>query len=314
VSTHRRLDAGAASAGRACTPRAPRSADRPAEETIWTLQRLVGNRAVARALDAEYSEALEPEMEQSVLVEELVPDDEGAAPDTAPPAAGFEAAGMTGTTPFGDPVDPRHLRCAHAFINGGQTGTIAWSGGAGAGAHANEGSGSIQTQLPPTFVSSAGPAAGKFSSAITAGTGVVSVTRSFLGAFSGSQGGNGWFLTAQAAARINQHEVRHVNSTRGIYNTTLKPMEGRIANAALGKNVGATGPAATAAHAAVIRWAPTITSFQTADVTANQPGGTTDTTDTGGAGSWIVDNGPGTVAGTAYTHIVTKAGEAMPAP
>lgn len=91
-------------------------------------------------------------------------------------------------------------------------------------------------------------------------------------------------------------------------------MEQRIANAALDTNAGNTGPAATVAHAGKIKWVPTITSFQTQDRTANRPGGTTDTTDTGGAGTWIVDNGPGTVAGTAYTYIVTKAGEAMPAP
>jgi len=281
-----------------------------AQHHLVALQRSAGNQATTALLrEADTDGSAEP----AVLVEEPIPNVEGAMPDTAPRGLRFVDAGMVGVTPFGGPIGAGCRHLPHAFINGGMTGTVVWNGGGGAGAHGNEGAGTLQAQTPPTYTSSAGPAAGKFSSAITAGTGTVSVTRSFLGAFSGAQG-NGWFLTAAATGRINAHENTHVASTRGIYNANLKPMEDRIANAALGQNIADNGPGAVTAHKAVIKWQESIDAFSAADRTANQPGGTTDTTDTGGAGTWIVDNGPGTVGGTAFTHICTKAGEALPAP
>ena len=217
---------------------------------------------------------------------------------------------MVGTVPFGERTGQEDMNVPHVFTDGGQTGTIAWAGGAGAGAHGNEGVGSLQTQVPPVFTGSPGPTAGRFSSRINPGTGLVAVTRSFLGAFAGNQG-NGQWVSANAVARINQHERNHVASTRGIYAANLTPLETRIANAALGTDVGGTAAEAATAHQAAINWAPTITAFVTADTAANKaPNGTVDTADV--AAGWIQNLGPGNVLGVAFNQRVVRAGEAAP--
>jgi hypothetical protein len=218
------------------------------------------------------------------------------------------SSGMTGVIPFGDAA-AHHGRCPHAYLDGGMTGTIAWSGGGGAGAHGNQPTGSIQTQIPPTFTARPGPAAGRFSSRVRRGTGKITVRRSYLGAFAGNQH-NGWYLTLRAARTVNAHERHHVANTRAQYQTNLSPLERRVADAALGRSTGATAVAAIAAHQAAINWAASITAFQTADNTANQPGGTVDTADV--AAGWIVDLGPGTVHGHAFNHRVTTATEPAP--
>jgi hypothetical protein len=306
-------------------------------EAILALQRSAGNRAVTSLLglgggavptapDAgqPVPDGGQPVPEDAtagadlVVTDTFVPDPDTPPPDTAPPAptgdrgpVGFVDGGRVGVVPFGGEVDPALLNCPHAFVDGGMTSTVAWSGGGGAGAHGNEGAGTIQTQIPPTYTASAGPAAGKFSSTITAGTGVLTVRRSWVGAFAGNQG-NGWYLTAAAVATVNAHETHHVASSRALYATHLAPLEARVANAALGQNAGATAAGAIATHQAAINWAPSITAFQTADSAANAPGGTVDSADV--AAGWIVDIGPGTVSGTAFNHRVTNAGEPSPAP
>jgi len=218
---------------------------------------------------------------------------------------------MVGTAAFGEPDDPRYARYPHAFVDGGRTGTVPWAGGGGAGARGNEGVGSIQTQVPPTFTASAGPGAGLFSSTITAGTGRLSVTRSWLGVVSGAQG-NGRWVSAAAAALINAHETHHVASTRGLYTTHLTPVETRIANPALGRDAGGTAVAAIAAHRAAIGWQPAITAFQAADSAANAPNGTVDTADL--AAGWVKNIGAGTVNGVAFTHRTVTSTEAAPPP
>jgi hypothetical protein len=295
-------------------------------DAILALQRSAGNRAVSGLLgQGEGAAPTAPDTAQPdpdelidlVVTDTFVPDPDTPPPDTTAPVpaggrnpVGFVDAGMVGVVPFGDAVDPALLNCPHAFVDGGMTGTVAWSGGGGAGAHGNEGAGTLQTQTPPTYTASAGPAAGKFSSTITAGTGVLTVRRSWVGAFAGNQG-NGWFLTAASVATVNAHETHHVASSRALYATHLAPLEARVANAALGQNAGAAAASAIAAHRTAVNWAPSITAFQTADSAANAPGGTVDSADV--AAGWIVDIGPGTVAGTAFNHRVTNAGEPAPA-
>lgn len=286
---------------------------------VMHLQRAAGNRAVATVMRDEDESVgsatgqADAEPQTFTLTEQLDPEPENAQPDTAheaaAPATGFSDGGMVGVAPFGERTGHEDLHVPHAFTDGGMTGTIAWAGGGGAGAHGNQGVGTLQTQVAPTFTGSPGPTAGRFSSRITPGTGLVAATRSFLGAFSGDQG-NGTWMSVSATNRVNQHERNHVASTRGIYAANITPLETRIANAALGTDVGATAAEAVTAHQAAINWGPSIQAFRTADTAANTPGGTIDTADV--AAGWIQNLGPGNVLGVAFTQRVVLAGEAAP--
>ncbi|WP_375424960.1 hypothetical protein [uncultured Friedmanniella sp.] len=278
---------------------------------VLALQRTAGNRATLTVLREEMPPA--DGGAPLVVSEVLVPNPDGAAPDTAPGGrGGFVDGGRVETASVGEAEDPRHDHHPHAFVKGGRTGTVAWAGGGGAGARGNQNTGSIQIQVAPVFTATPGPGAGQFSSAITAGTGLLGVTRSWVGVNSGDQG-NGFWVSPAAAALINAHEMRHVASTAGIYAANLAPIETRIANAALGQNAGATAASAIAAHKAAIGWEPGILAFQAADTAANAaPGGTIDTSEI--AAGWINNKGPGTVGGVAFTQRVVKAGEAAPAP
>jgi hypothetical protein len=223
----------------------------------------------------------------------------------------FFDLGRVGTARYGDRPAPGARGRPHAFTDGGRTATTVWGGGAGAGARGNEGAGSVQSQVAPTYESRKNPT-GDADAWVRAGTGTIQVTRSWTGINSGDQG-NGWFLTAGATTRINNHEVAHVNNSRGHYNTNITPLEARVADRTLGLNVANTEAQAIAALRALIRWPETVTAFQTADRTDNQPNGTVDTNDVN-SGTWPVDAGPGTVAGTAFQHRVRLPAEANPAP
>ena len=223
----------------------------------------------------------------------------------AAPPVGFHDLGRTGTARFGDEqlLDDSY---PHAFTDGGMTGTVVWAGGGGAGPRGNEAVGSIQNQVAPVY--QATPVAGGTSTAtVQAGTGKADVTRSWLGANGGNQG-NGWFVTAGAAARFGTHERLHVASTRGIYNANIDPL---LVRTTASKSA-ATQAAAIAALTAHVNWAASITAFQNADTAANTPMGTVDTADLA-SGSYPVDAGPGTVAGVAFTHRARLPSEPNPA-
>lgn len=244
-----------------------------------------------------------------------LPDQEVLVAVSAPEAAtgtGFTDLGQVGTVPVGTPVKLGSAAYPQAFVNGGMTGTVVWAGGGGAGAHGNQNAGTIQTELEPVFAAAAGTVKGKFSSSIRAGTGRADVTRSFVGIASGDQG-NGWFVTAAAAARINNHETQHVASSRGFYTANIDPLLTRVANAALGKDAGDSAAAAITAHKAAVNWAPSISAFKTADNNANKPMGTVDTADLA-SGTYPVNAGPATAAAKAFTNVLKTPAEAMPAP
>jgi hypothetical protein len=238
------------------------------------------------------------------------------APGTAvaAPAVRFVDLGRTGTRRYGDPDTGPRL-APRAFTNGGQTGTVAWAGGGGAGAPGNEGVGSVQAQVAPIYDAAANATPPNFDGWVRAATGTISVTRSFVGVNSGDQG-NGHFVTAGAAARINAHEVQHVNSTSGFYTTHLTPLEARVLahrQGGSGVNIGTSGPDAQTKVKNIIKWPESVTAFQNADRAANTPMGPVDTADLA-SGTYPVDAGPGTVAGTAFQHRVRLPGEANPAP
>jgi hypothetical protein len=235
-------------------------------------------------------------------VETFVPEEMQAVPDEHMHLAtvGFTDGGQTGTVAHGGEDGHDHSAQPHAFTDGGQTGTVVWGGGGGAGARGNEAAGSIQSQVAPEYQAKANPDSKDADAWVKPGTGKVGVTRSWVGIASGDQG-NGWFVTPAAATRINAHELLHVASSKGHYNTNLKPLEDRVADKTLGMGVAATPELAIAHLKTVIKWPESITAFQTNDKADNKPMGPVDTNDLA-SGTYPVDSGPGTVGGKNYQH------------
>ena len=232
----------------------------------------------------------------------------------AAPQTEFLDVGRTGTGRYGDCEEQNVAPHPHAFTNGGRTGTVVWAGGGGAGAHGNEAAGSIQSQIAPTYQSQVNGATAE--AWVRTGTGAVNVTRSWVGINGGNQG-NGHFVTAAAATRINSHETLHVASTQGHYNNLLQPMLNRVkmyTPAPAGGNQKMNAPAEATAIAALqtfIGWATAISTFQTNDNNDNKPMGTVDTNDLA-TGTYPVDVGPGVVGGVNFQHRVRTPGEPNP--
>lgn len=287
------------------------------------LQRVVGNAGVGRLLDdppaVQRQEVDGAGEDQYVEVEEpLVPDMRDSSEqdlpaqyvgDESPAAPGFLDAGRVGTARYGDPIAQGLPR---AFTDGGQTGTVAWAGGGGAGAHGNQPPGSIQTQVSPVYFQ----VSPRHDAYVKEGTGLVDVTRSWTGVNGGDQG-NGQFLTAAAAARINVHETLHVANSKGHYTGVIDPLLKRIFDNTLDRAVAQAlkppaAPRSVGALSALIRWADSIRSFTTADDADNKAGGTVDTNDLA-SGTYPVDAGPGTVGGKAFQHRVRTPSEPNPA-
>jgi len=232
------------------------------------------------------------------------------------PGFSFQNAGMTGYAPIEitsrTPVDD----LPHAFVDGGQTGTVVWAGGGGAGPRGNQGVGTIQTENQPTYVSQSNGVLSDSSAWVQAGTGDLTVTRSWLGAKAGDQG-NGHYVTASAATRFNSHEILHVNSTSSIYNSTLKPMLDRVTpyrakpDGSQSKVNAFFQSGAIAALRSAIDWGTAVSNFQTQDTAANAPMNTVDNNDLK-SGTYPVDRGPGKIGGVDFQHRVTLPSEAAP--
>ena len=230
----------------------------------------------------------------------------------AAPAVRFVDLGRVGTVPVGDYAVPSDDHRAHAFTNGGRTGNVVWAGGGGAGPHTNQPNGSLQAQVAPAYQAhSKGAPPAKSDAWVQAGTGTLSVTRSFVGSNAGDQG-NGWWVTAGAAGRLDQHEQQHLTSAQGLYNAHLQPLEVRITNSAtLGKDLAVSEADAITALRAIIRWPESIAAFAAADQAANNPMLTVDTADLA-SGTYPVNAGAGTVGGTAFTNRLRLPGEPNP--
>lgn len=247
----------------------------------------------------------------TVGVENMVDQNEANSSLVASPGIGFVNKGRTDTARYGDKSSPLSI-FPHAFTDGGKTGTVVWGGGGGAGSRGNQAAGSIQLQIPPVFEAKTNSPTDA-EAWIRIATGLVGVTRSWVGINLGDQG-NGHFVTAGAATRINNHETLHVANSLANYNTHLDPLTTRVGQffgAILGTQHGVTKAAAIVTLKAFVKWAASITAFQNADKTANQPGGTVDTTDLA-SGTYPVDAGPGNVGGKAFQHRVRLPGEPNP--
>jgi hypothetical protein len=268
------------------------------------------------------------------IVTVLGPDEAEAAqndsPNAAPtaPRVRFVDRGRTGTRRYGDPDDGPPL-AARAFTNGGQTGTVVWSGGgAGGGAHGNEPAGSVQAQVAPVYEAAPAPAAApaptgagappppRFDGWVRAGTGTIAIVRSWVGIDPGNQGGKDYWVTPAAAARINHHETLHVATSSTLYTADLTPLETRIGSFRQGqpatRNLGPSDANAQDRVRTSVGWAAAITAFQDDDFLANQPGGTIDLVDLL-SGTYPVDAGPGIVGGVAFTHRIRIPSEPNPA-
>jgi hypothetical protein len=261
----------------------------------------------------EVAEDLQPDerdtSEQDLPAEYVQDEGEGGAPA----APGFIDAGRVGTARYGDPIDGAVEALPRAFTDGGQTGSVKWAGGNGAGAHGNQPPGSIQKQVPPVFFQMSS----KADAWVKEGTGLVDVTRSWLGVNAGDQD-TGHFLTAAAAARINQHETLHVANSRGHYVAIIEPLLTRVSANTMDRAVAAAvrnpaTPRSVAALRAIIDWSNSIKAFTTVDKSDNRAGGSVDVADKA-SGTYVVDPGPGTVSGKAFQHRVRIPTEANPPP
>ena len=245
--------------------------------------------------------------------------DSGGEPvdEVAAPKISFTDKGRVGTVPYEvNPIAEDDQR-PHAFTNGGQSGTVVWAGGGGAGAHGNESVGSLQTHNKPVYESRSNGLLSDSDAWVKAGTGNIDVTRSWVGINSGDQG-NGHFVTAGAATRINNHEVLHVNSTKGHYDTNIAPLLTRTAGYTFNPSGGYSMATAYTQLGAmwnlsgILGWGAAVSAFQTGDTADNTPMGTVDTNDIG-TGTYPVDAGPGKVGGTDFQHRVRLPSEPNPA-
>jgi hypothetical protein len=237
------------------------------------------------------------------------------APERTQGASGFTDAGQVGTASaqITDrmPDDDR----PHIFIDGGQTGTVVWAGGGGAGPRGNQNVGSLQHETPPIYDTGPDPDdATKFVAWLRPATGLINVTRSWLGAITGDQG-NGQYVSAGAAARFNNHENQHVVASKSLYDSLIQPMLDRAWSYLPGGQTmkGDTAEAAANMLKAVVSWEIWVKAWQDADIALNTPMGTIDTNDLA-SGTYPENRGAVTIAGKAYTNAVASPGEALPAP
>jgi hypothetical protein len=240
-------------------------------------------------------------------------DEEGSREPVRAPSARFVDLGQIATVPYGQPSAANQDSFPHAFTDGGQTKTAKWGGGGGAGAHGNQGAGTVQKEKPPQFFRGTP----KGDAYIREGSGDVDVVRSWTGVAGGDQG-NGHFVTAAAAARINLHETLHVANSKNHYDVEIQPLLTRVGNYTMNAAVAKAlkdppTPRTVPALQKIIDWPATIKRFKTKDGADNKPGGSVDTNDLN-SGTYPVDAGPGTVLGKKFKHRVRMQSEPNPPP
>ena len=233
-----------------------------------------------------------PVAEEDVAIGGGGPPEAGAAPaaGAAPEAGAFVDGGRSDTVRFGDAeehgLDPEggdldggseDLR-PRVFIAGGKTGSVAWGGGAGAGPHGNQESGSAEL-VKPEIETSWG---GVFTNAdawVKEGTGTVTVKRDYVSSSPGDQG-NGWYVTDKAAAGLERHEQRHVSQSRSVYVDKIQPMLDRILNSyTYGKGKVYKSVDAAALVQRYVDWASSVKGFDEDDKAWNGKGGQVDQED-----------------------------------
>ncbi len=235
----------------------------------------------------------------------------GAASD------GFEDLGRVAVVRFGDPSPiPRGDRRPRLFVDGGRTRRIPYTLAAGQGPRGNQQAGTFQSVVVPRYDSRS---LGMFSNSqawVRAGTGLLTVRRSYLGVAAGNQR-NGYYVTTRAAARVDQHEQTHIRNGHRLYNTHLRPLLDRVRSYTprpTGRGRVVTRYLQGSARSALERlidWTSSLWRFRNADNTTNGVGGTVDRAYLASPGR-IFDAGPGTVSGTSYQHRIHVGTEPEP--
>ncbi|MFX0046484.1 MAG: hypothetical protein ACFE8Z_11595 [Candidatus Hermodarchaeota archaeon] len=196
-----------------------------------------------------------------------------------------------------------------AFVNSGSTGsdTVWWAGGGATGARGNQGVGSFQEKVDPIYDNEPASEGGKYMAWIRDNTGKVKVERSYVSVKTGANG-NDWYITARAKTRIETHEKGHVNKSKELYESYVKPIEDKVPDVRGKSNAVEAGNSAAQAVKSLkdaVKWDDGINNFKQKDKDANKPGGTWDTQEQATA-DWYYDYGPRGVGNKNYTHYVDQ--------
>jgi hypothetical protein len=244
-------------------------------------------------------------------------------PSGAPPLAGaFVDRGRRNTIAFGEAeeqgldreggdVDPgtEDLR-PRVFIAGGRTGKAAWGGGAGAGPHGNQESGSAEL-VSPEIETSWGGAFANADAWVKDGTGTVTVKRDYVSSDAGDQG-NGWYVTDKAAAGLDRHERLHVAKSRDLYADKMQPLLDRILMSyQYGKGKVYKSVDAAQLVRQYVDWPASVKSFDEDDKAWNGKGGQVDQEDQFSP-NFPRQIGPGKVNGKAFTNRLKMPTEEAP--
>ncbi|HEX5015264.1 MAG TPA: hypothetical protein VFV72_14020 [Candidatus Limnocylindrales bacterium] len=250
----------------------------------------------------------------------FIPMGGGPNPVASSPAGnlgGFHDDGAVGTVPVGPSgklEDPADAMNPHAFIRGGQTGTVAWAGGGGEGLgpKGNQGSGSLQSEIEPEYDYNWGGPFSKASSFVKHSTGVVDVHRSYVSSKPGDQG-NGWWVSEAAANALTAHERKHVERAKDLYDRIIGPMEAKIADSATyGRERAYLGSTAKNELRLHIDWPRTVKKFKDEDMLENAPNNRVDNEDVGSPHYPEPRNDPRVIEGKRYEFWEIMHGEKPP--
>ena len=240
----------------------------------------------------------------------------GPPPYAGPLGGGFHDGGRSGTVPFGDAPSCSLVEEAahpHAFVGGGASGTVKWSGGGPArGPKGNQGSGSLQAETKPEYDTKGN---GPFSNSdawVRTGTAAANVTRDYSTSNAGDQG-NGWWISNAAAAYLDGHEQRHVASAREVYGSTIGNLDDRVSKSAdygRGKLYWASDAITYVSN--YIAWKRTLEEFKDQDASWNAPQGEVDQRDLGSGSYPRNQKGPKTIGGTQFDNYLIMPSEPDP--
>ena len=269
--------------------------------------------------DGEHSQADQDakaaEGEDITGTDERVPMEGGPPPSAV--VGRFIDGGRRATVPFetatsSDP-DPAEALVPHAYVGGGRTGGAAWAGGGpGKGPKGNQGTGSLQTESEPKYDTRGNGLRTNADVWVRAGTGIVDVKRDYITSDAGDQG-NGWWISAKAAASLEAHEQRHVASAKEVYENKIQPVLDRVADSAkLGKGITYWSKDAVPLLQQKIGWKYALDQFKEADQQSNANQGIVDLNDYGSSHYPRNMKGPRKIAGKDYDNYLIMGDEPDP--
>lgn len=306
-------------------PREPAPAPAGRWSTMLAMQHAVGNAVTSRFVaDLQRSgavpSAMLPEIEAgSVTMGEFVGQPVPATGEGHGEAPALPEPAKSEFDEYDGEVQSEHKACA--FVDGGRVGEAAiyWAGGGGNGGRGLQGLGDITLVAPVYDGADPAAAGGQATAWIQAGTGTLTVTRSFRGVIAGA--GGTWWFTAAARTRIDTHERLHVAATKVAHDTHIVPLEQRIAahtGQAKARAGGSTKADAITALQTFIDWNQSVQKFRTEDTTKNTPGpplGPVDAADKA-SGTYVTNYGPRAEGGVNFVNYadVPPGPPAVPAP